>query len=115
MSVNYRDGGLFVDADSEDQVLGLLKRHFDTDDEFGSIEVRGFEVRVGRNQLKFRGKEPASFVDWEVMVDVYADERISDREMVRFVGELMEFLRASGHRVVAEADFAAELPPSDWP
>ena len=39
MSVNYRDGGLFVDADSEDQVLGLLKRHFDTDDEFGSIEI----------------------------------------------------------------------------
>ena len=44
---------------------------------------------------------------------MYAQDETPDTEMVRFVTDLMGLLRSAGHRVVAECDFAAELPQAD--
>lgn len=110
----YRDCGLFVDATSDDAVLELLQARFRVRERFGYLTVPGFELHVGRNQLAPReGGDPDDFVDWRTNVDVYADDETPDTEMVRFAADLMGFLRSAGHRVVAECDFAAELPQTD--
>lgn len=110
----YRDCGLFVDATSDDAVLELLQERLRVREEFGYLTVPGFELHVGRNQLAGRdGGDPDDFLDWRTDVDVYAQDETPDTEMVRFVAELMGLLRSAGHRVVAECDFAAELPQAD--
>jgi hypothetical protein len=51
-------------------------------------------------------------VEWGTNVEVYATSA-PDAEVVRFVSDLMGFLRSRGHRVVAACDFEDELPQTD--
>ena len=44
------------------------------------------------------------------MVEIDAAPEVPDLDVVAFVARLMTHLRAAGHRVAADTDFAAHLP-----
>jgi hypothetical protein len=107
----YRECFLYVDAEGVAQVAAELSHRLGPPQPFDRFVVPGFEIDVVKND---RQPYPQSddFVYWSTKVDVYADSP-SDAEVVRFVTELMTFLRFQGHRVVAACDFEDELPQTD--
>jgi hypothetical protein len=107
----YRECFLYVDADSVEQVSGELAERLGPPRRFDRFEADGIEVDVVRNGLRLPDR-PDTFVDWSTKVEVYADTA-SDAEVVRFVTDLMSFLRSKHHRVVAACDFEDELPQTD--
>lgn len=52
-------------------------------------------------------------MNWRTIVEVYANELTADDDVVRFLTDLMTYLRAAGYRVVAACDFEDELPQVD--
>jgi hypothetical protein len=109
----YRECFLYVDADNAEHLLDQLAAHFDTAESLGTLRLPKFEIDVVKNALRIEGRTD-DFVDWRTKVEVYADEHTADDEMVRFVTELMSYLRSAGYRVVAACDFEDELPQTDF-
>jgi hypothetical protein len=103
----YRWCTLYVDAPDPSTVVADVRRLLGVDpsdlDRFG---VPGFTVEVGRNPDR---TESGQVLDWRTVVEVDAGPAVPDREVVAFVSGLMAHLRAAGHRVGADCDFAAEL------
>jgi hypothetical protein len=107
----YRECFLYVDADGFEQISGELAERLGTPSRFDRFRTDGFEVEVVRNGLRLPDR-PDTFVDWSTKVEVYADAAPDD-EVVRFVTDLMGFLRSKHHRVVAACDFEDQLPQTD--
>lgn len=111
-AATYRECFLYVDAGGVQQVASELEDVFGPRLRFDRFETAGFEIDVVKNGLRLPD-QPDSFVDWTTKVEVYADGP-TGREVVRFVTDLMVFLRSLGHRVVAACDFEDELPQTDF-
>lgn len=104
----YRWCSLYVDAPDPATVvadtarlLGVAASDLDV------FTVPGFTVDVRRNPDR---TESGQVLDWRTMVEIDAAPHVPDREVVAFVGRLMTHLRAAGHRVAADCDFALHLP-----
>jgi hypothetical protein len=111
VSDRYRECFLYVDAEDRTAVLDTLARRFGVEPERRTLTLPGFELDVVGNDARTPGR-PDTFVEWGTNVEVYATSA-PDAEVVRFVSDLMTFLRSRGHRVVAACDFEDELPQSD--
>jgi hypothetical protein len=103
----YRWCTLYVDAPDPAAVaadvhrlLGVLPSGFD------EFAVPGFTVEVGRNPDR---TDSGQVLDWRTVVEIDAGPEVPDREVVGFVTRLLAHLRAAGHRVAADCDFASEL------
>ena len=110
MTAAYRWCSLYVDTDDRATVVehaGRLLGGAPVDDVF---TLPGFTVDVRGNPDRTVSDH---FLDWRTMVDITAGARIPDRDVVEFVTVLMLHLRAGGHRVAADCDFADRLPPPD--
>jgi hypothetical protein len=108
VSDRYRECFLYVDADDREAVLAALSRRLGVPPDLRTLAVPGFEIDVVGNDHQ----DASSFVGWGTKVEVYAQDA-PDADAVRFVTELMEFIRSDGHRVVAACDFEDELPQTD--
>ena len=107
----YRECFLYVDADDVAQVSAALADHFGPAERFDRFVAGDIEVDVVKNGLRLPNRRD-TFVDWTTKVEVYAGSA-PDAEVVRFVADLMTYLRSGGHRVVAACDFEDELPQLD--
>lgn len=107
----YRECFLYVDAAGVEQLTAELATRLGPPERFDRFTVGDIEVDVVENGMRLPDR-PDTFVDWPAKVEVYA-ESTPDADVARFVGDLMEFLRSRGHRVVASCDFEDELPQQD--
>lgn len=104
----YRWCTLYVDAPDPATVvadtarlLGVAASDLDV------FTVPGFTVEVRRNPDR---TESGQVLDWRTMIEIDAGPQVPDLEVVAFVSRLMAHLRAAGHRVAADCDFALHLP-----
>ena len=104
----YQECFLYVDAKDVKQVTAVLEGTLGKALPNDRFEVGGFEVDVSRNGLH-RKDRPDTVENWRVVVEVEADGP-SPFEVVRFVSDLMRYVRWRGHRVGAACDYTAELP-----
>ena len=111
VSAPYRECFLYVDADGVDQVTAELAERLGPARRFHRFDLRGFEIDVVKNGLRLRDHSD-DFIEWSTKVEVDAGT-VADADVVRFVADLMGFLRSRGHRVVAACDFEDELPQTD--
>jgi hypothetical protein len=107
----YEECFLYVDAEDRAAVLAALAARFGVAPDGRTLVLTGVEIDVAGNDRRTPGA-PDTFVEWGTNVEVYKTTA-PDEEMVRFVTDLMLFLRSLGHRVVAACDFEDELPPPD--
>lgn len=108
VSDRYQECFLHVDAADPAAVLAALAARFAVTPDRRSLALPGIELDVlGKDDTT-----AADFLGWPTKVDVYA-AGATDGEVVAFVADLMAFLRASGHRVVAACDFEDQLPQTD--
>jgi hypothetical protein len=108
----YSDCGLYVDVNGSAELLELLRRRFGAPTRFTTFTLPGFQLDVVRHKERTEGPDE-DFLSWRAIAEVYADGGTSDEDMVRFVTDLMGYLRSTGHRVVADCDFEDELPQDD--
>ena len=110
-SPTHQECFLYVDAEGVEQVSAELATRLGPATPFDRFEAGGLEIVVVKNGLRLPGR-PDTFIDWTAKVEVYT-ETTPDSDVVRFVAELMGFLREHGHRVVAACDFEDDLPQTD--
>ena len=107
----YKYCDMYVEAREPEEVEAELEAHF-------AIRKDGMWLRLPAATLSVGyGPEwpglPDHFYGWRGEINVSAEPGATDAEVVALVVELMELMRAHGHRVVAECDFAGELPQQD--
>lgn len=107
VSDRYRECFLYVDAGDRQEVLAGLSRQLGVTPDRRTLTVPGFELDVVGNN-----DDAPSFLSWNTKVEVYG-RGATDADTVRFVTGVMEFLRFTGHRVVAACDFEDDLPQTD--
>lgn len=105
----YRWCSLYVDAPDPATVVAGAARLLGRPSDLDVFTVPGLTVQVRRNPDRTAGEH---FLDWRTMVEVDAGPEVPDRDVLDFVARLMAQLRAAGHRVAAECDFADQLPTS---
>lgn len=112
VSDRYQECFLYVDAEDRAAVLRALADRLGAAPVRRTLTVPGFEIDVVGNDRRTPGG-PDVFTEWGANVEVYRSSA-SDAEVVRFVTDLMVFLRSLGHRVIAACDFEDELPQTDF-
>lgn len=104
----YQECFLHVDAKDIKQVTAVLEGTLGKALPNERFEVGGFEVDVSKNGFH-RKDQPDTVENWPIIVEVEADGPAGP-EVVRFVSDLMRYVRWRGHRVGAACDYAGELP-----
>lgn len=107
----YQECFLHVDAEDRGAVLAALAHRSGVEPDRRTLVLPGIEIDVTGTGPRAAGR-PDTFVEWGTVVEVYATS-VPGEEVVRFVTDLMVFLRSLGHRVVAACDFEDELPQTD--
>jgi hypothetical protein len=114
-SSRYTDAEIYAHADEHRSIEQALSAWWDVESNFGTFELRDFEVHVGKHKGYDRDASPDYFLGWRTLIDVTAAPDTSDRAMVQFVTDLVAFLASAGYAAVAACGFEHELPDPPQP
>lgn len=83
----------------------------------GVVARRGVDCAWGRitvdddyGTFELRGADPADFLGWPTLLEVMPSDRAGREEVVPAVASLMKALIARGMRVLAQCEYAEDLP-----